>query len=100
MITDMIIAIVTTLVIGALIGVPIGLYLGGWLFSEEQDENEQTRILTVGASVMYHGSEWVILRFMTDSDNQVIAEIEQDGEEPIRKRATMAAVEELEAVPE
>ena len=66
----------------------------------EQPHREPTKLLTVGCSVGYHGRVWEIKRFMVDSENQTIAEIESrdDGEHIIRR--TMAPIEEMEAVME
>ena len=64
----------------------------------EPTHRELTKLLTVGCSVKHHGRTWEIKRFMVDSENQTIAEIESrdDGEHIIRR--TMAPVEELEEV--
>ena len=66
----------------------------------EQPHREPTKLLTVGCSVKYHGRVWEVKRFMVDSENQTIAEIESrdDGEHIIRR--TMVPVEELEEVEE
>lgn len=66
----------------------------------EPTRREPTKLLTVGCSVKYHGRVWEIKRFMVDSENQTIAEIESrdDGEHIIRR--TMVPVEELEEVTE
>lgn len=66
----------------------------------EPTHREPTKLLTVGCSVKYHGRVWEIKRFMTDSENQTIAEIESKGDGEIILRRTMAAVEELEEVTE
>ena len=62
----------------------------------EPTRREPTKLLTVGCSVKYHGRVWEIKRFMVDSENQTIAEIESrdNGEHIIRR--TMVPVEELE----
>ena len=66
----------------------------------EQPHREPTKLLTVGCLVKYHGRVWGIKRFMVDSENQTIAEIESrdDGEHIIRR--TMVPVDELEEVTE
>ena len=66
----------------------------------EHPHREPTKLLTVGCSVPYHGRVWEIRRFMVDSENQTIAEIESrdDGEHIIRR--TMVPIEELEAATE
>ena len=66
----------------------------------EPTHREPTKLLTVGCSVKYHGRTWEIKRFMTDSENQTIAEIESRDNGEIILRRTMAPVEELEAVEE
>lgn len=66
----------------------------------EPTHREPTKLLTIGCSVKYHGRVWEIKRFMTDSENQTIAEIESKGDGEIILRRTMAAVEELEEVTE
>ena len=101
MITDMIIAIVTALVTGAIVGVTIGLSLGTEISMEDEtDSGKPIKLLTAGCSVKYHGRVWKIKRFMVNSENQPIAVIESQGDGEIILRRTMAAVEELEVVPE
>ena len=74
------------------------LFQAGAVHRGEPTHREPTKLLTVGCSVKYHGRVWEIRRFMTDSENQTIAEIESrdNGEHIIRR--TMAPVEELEEV--
>lgn len=74
------------------------LFKAGADHIEEPPHREPTKLLTVGCSVKYHGRTWEIRRFMTDSENQTIAEIEScdNGEHIIRR--TMVPVEELEEV--
>ena len=66
----------------------------------EPTHREPTKLLTVGCSVKYHGRVWEIRRFMVDSENQTIAEIESRDDGEIILRRTMAPVEELEEVTE
>lgn len=81
---------------GAIGFVTATLFKAGADHRVEQSQTEPTKLLTVGCSVKYHGRTWEIKRFMTDSENQTIAEIESrdDGEHIIRR--TMVPVEELE----
>ena len=83
---------------GAIGFLTVTLFKAGADHRGEPTHREPTKLLTVGCSVKHHGRVWEIRRFMTDSENQTIAEIESrdDGEHIIRR--TMVPVEELEAV--
>ena len=97
----MILIIIGCLMIGAAIGfITAAMLHAGADHREEPTRREPTKLLTVGCSVKYHGRIWEIKRFMVDSENQTIAEIESrdNGEHIIRR--TMVPVEELEEVEE
>ena len=74
------------------------LFQAGADHREEPTHREPTKLLTVGCSIKYHGRVWEIKRFLVDSENQTIAEIESKGDGEIILRRTMAPVEELEEV--
>ena len=95
----MILIIIGCLSAGAVIGfITAALLQAGANRRSEPPRIEPTKLLTVGCSVKYHGRIWEIKRFMVDSENQTIAEIESRDDGEIILRRTMAAVEELEAV--
>ena len=101
MIIEIITSAMTALFIGAVMCAVFGIYRGfniNAAEAEETDSGEPSKLLTVGCSVKYHGRDWEIRRFLVDSENQTIAEIESrdNGEHIIRR--TMVPVEELEEV--
>ena len=94
----MIIAIVTSIMIGAFLGIALMACLS--MSKNEPEQKEKTKILTPGCSVKYNGLVWEIKRFMVDSENQTIAEIERRNNENHIIRRTMVPIEELEGVEE
>ena len=95
----MIIAIVTSIMIGAFFGMAVMACLST-IKTEKEPEKEKTTILTPGCSVKYQGRVWTILRFTEDSKRRTIAEIESYDNEKHIIRRTMAAIEDLEGVEE
>ena len=85
---------------GAIGFVTATLFKAGADHREEPTHREPTKLLTVGCSVKHHGRVWEIRRFLVDSENQTIAEIESRDNGEIILRRTMAPVEELEVVKE
>lgn len=85
---------------GAIGFVTATLFKAGADHRVEPTHREPTKLLTVGCSVKHHGRTWEIKRFMVDSKNQTIAEIESRDNGEIILRRTMVPVEELEVVEE
>lgn len=99
----MIIAIVTSIMIGAFLIIAALIHTGtvnNKHTNEPEPEPEQTKLLTVGCSVKYHDLMWRIKQFMEDSERQTVAVIEGYDEEGHVIRRTMVPVEELEGVEE
>lgn len=92
----MIIVIVTSIMIGAFLGIALMACLS--MSKSEPKPKEKAKILTPGCSVAHNGLVWEIKRFMVDSENQTIAEIENRDNENHIIRRTMVPVEELEGV--
>ena len=93
----MIIAIILSVMIGALFGMAVMACLS-MSKTEKEPGKEKTTILTPGCSVKFRGRDWTIRGFMEDSSHQTIAEIESYDNDNHIIRRTMAAVEDLEAV--
>ena len=94
----MIIAIVTSIMIGAFLGIALMSCLS--MSKSEPELKEETKVLTPGCSVAHNGMVWEIKRFMVDSENQTIAEIERRDNENHIIRRTMVPVEKFEGVEE
>ena len=94
----MIVAIITSIMIGAFLGIALMACLS--MSKSELEQKEKTKILTPGCSVTHNGLVWEIKRFMTDSENQTIAEIVNYDNENHFIRRTMVPIEELEGVEE
>lgn len=90
----MIAAIIISIMIGSFLGIALMACLS--ISKSEPEPKEKTKIFTVGCSVPYNGLVWEIKRFMVDSENQTIAEIENRDNENHIIRRTMVPVEELE----
>ena len=90
----MIIIIVISIMIGTFLGIALMACLS--MSKSELEQKEKTKILTPGCSVTHNGLVWEIKRFMVDSENQTIAEIENRDNENHIIRRTMVPVEKLE----